>query len=265
MAWSPWLAVWMTALLLMPATGASRTPDLAREQRMAAEIVDAILDGEPVELETAQGVRFLGIYTESAMQPATGTLVILHGRGFHPDWADVVQPLRVGLIEHGWNTLSIQLPVLAKEAKYLDYVEVFPAAVPRIEAALAAARERGNGKVVMVAHSCGAHMAQHWLLEGGASASGAIDAFVGIGMGATDYGQAMAEPFVFDRLSIPVLDVYAERDFPAVRRLAPQRWALMKQGGHADNAQIEIPDAEHYFVDRGEALVEAIAAWLNQL
>lgn len=231
---------------------------------MAAEIVDAILDGDPIELETAQGLRFLGIFTESTTQPATGTLLILHGRGFHPDWADVIQPLRVGLIEHGWNTLSIQLPVLAKEAKYFDYVEVFPDAVPRIESALAAARGQGAGRFVVIAHSCGAHMAQHWLLEGGASAVDAIDAFVGIGMGATDYGQAMVEPFVLDRLRIPVLDVYAERDFPAVRRLAPQRWALMQRGGHPDNAQVVIPDAEHYFVDRGEALVEAIADWLSR-
>ncbi len=41
-------------------------------------------------------------------------VLINHGRGFHPDWVDTVQPLRVGLVDYGWNTLSIQMPVLAK-------------------------------------------------------------------------------------------------------------------------------------------------------
>ena len=38
-------------------------------------------------------------------------MIILHGRGYHPDWAEVANPLRVGLAE-GWNTLSLKMPVL---------------------------------------------------------------------------------------------------------------------------------------------------------
>jgi alpha/beta superfamily hydrolase len=39
----------------------------------------------------------------------------------------------------------------------------------------------------------------------------------------------------------------------------------MQHGGHPHNAQLVIPDAGHYFVDRGDALVEAIAEWLEPL
>jgi hypothetical protein len=28
-------------------------------------------------------------------------VLIIHGRGFHPDWVDTVQPLRVGLVDYG--------------------------------------------------------------------------------------------------------------------------------------------------------------------
>ena len=240
-------------------------PDLAREQRMAAEIVDAILDGDPIEIVTEDGLSFLGIFTETAVLPVRGTVLILHGRGLHPNWPNVVHPLRVGLVEHGWNTLAIQLPVLAKDATYYDYFDVFDAAIPRIEAAIAFARAASGGKLVVLAHSCGTHMAQHWIHARSDTAPAQFDAFVGIGMGAIDIGQTLREPFALDKLSMPVLDVYAELDFPNVQRLASARREAMRRGGNARNAQIVVPDAEHYFVDRGQALLDVVAAWLDAL
>lgn len=237
-------------------------PDLEREQRMSAEIVDAIMDGDPIELEAASHT-FMGIYTE-ADEPK-GSVLILHGRGFHPDWANVIQPLRIGLIEHGWNTLSIQMPVLNKAAKYFDYVPIFDDAGPRIEAALAYLKENSEGPVVVIAHSCGSHMAHHWVHEQGAAATEQFQAFVGIGMGATDYQQPMMEPFALDKMAMPVLDLYAENDFPAVLRMAAERKAMIEKVGNPKSAQVVVPDSEHYFVDRGEALTEAIAEWLGQL
>ena len=139
----------------------SGVPDLVREQRMAQQIVDAILDGDPVDLQTRDGLRFLGIHTRSVNTPAKGTVIILHGRGFHPDWDNVVQPLRVGLTESGWDTLSIQLPVLAKNAMYFDYVEIFDAANPRIEAAIAAGTQERD-------RACGASRTQLWRAHGSA-------------------------------------------------------------------------------------------------
>jgi len=240
-------------------------PYLAREQRMAAEIVDAILDGEPIEIETEDGLSFLGIYTETAVLPVNGTVLILHGRGLHPNWTNVVHPLRVGLVEHGWNTLAIQLPVLTKGATYDDYFEVFDDAIPRIEAAIAFARAASGGTLVVLAHSCGTHMAQHWMHARSDTAPAQFDAFVGIGMGAIDIGQTMREPFALDKLPIPVLDVYAELDFPNVQRLAPVRREAMQRRGNVHSAQVVVPDAEHYFVDRGQALLDVVAAWLDTL
>jgi predicted alpha/beta-hydrolase family hydrolase len=252
--------------LTLSAVGAQTHPDLARESRMAEQLVDAILDGEPLDLLAADGKPFLGIYTEHVGEgPARGTLLILHGRGFHPDWPTMIHPLRVAMTTHGWNTLAIQLPVLDKEARYYDYVPVFPAAIPRIEAAIAEARARSPGPLVVVAHSCGYHMAQHWIAERGRAATDQIDAFVGIGMGATDTGQRMVRPFVLDQLTLPTLDLLGSRDYPAVRRLAPMRWAAMRRGGHPHNAQIIVPGADHYFVDRNEALVDVLATWLEGL
>ena len=236
--------------------------DLAREKRMAEQIVDAILDGSPIRLHAA-GNDFLGIYTEA--EDTKGGVLILHGRGFHPDWASVVQPLRVGLVEQGWNTLSIQMPVLQKGAKYFDYVYVFPDAMPRIEAALDYLHEHSDGPVVIVAHSCGSHMAQHWILEKGEGALRRFDAFVGIGMGATDYRQPMVEPYALDRMSMPVLDIYGGNDYPAVLRMAPERAAMIEHAGDPRSRQVRVPQAAHYFVDHERELVESVAAWLKGL
>lgn len=237
----------------------AQASDLERETRLKDQIIDAIFDGEPLMLE-ADGHEFLSIYTE-ADEPRGGVLV-LHGRGFHPDRADAINPLRVGLADNGWNTLSIQLPVLEKTAKYYDYVPIFGEAIPRIEAAIDYLKEQGNEQIIVIAHSCGAHMAMQYVRERG---DAAFDAFVGIGMGATDYKQPMREPLPFEKISKPLLDVYGGDDYPAVQRLAALRLQMMQDEGNEKSAQIKIPEADHYFVDMGDELVEAVSGWLDTL
>jgi pimeloyl-ACP methyl ester carboxylesterase len=235
--------------------------DLEREQRIHNQIVDAIFDGEPLTL-SADGHDFLAIHMQSDAEPKKGAAIILHGRGLHPNWETVVQPLRVALPESGWDTLAIQMPVLEKEAKYFDYVPIFPEAYPRIEAAIAYLKEQGVDTIVLIAHSCGAHMAMNWIGEHGDQA---IAAYVGIGMGATDYKQPMVEPFPLDRMAIPVLDVYGSKDYPAVLRMAPERRALIEKAGNPQSGQQVIEGAEHYFNGHNDALVETISNWLNGL
>ena len=248
---------------------AAQASDLAREARLAEQIIDAIIDGDPVMLRSGDH-EFLSIYTEAettAEHPrAHGAAIILHGRGFHPNWADVVLPLRVGLTEYGWNTLSMQMPVLEKEAKFYDYVPIFSEAGPRIDAGIEYLRARLEGqdktKIVLIAHSCSVHMVMEWIDAGKMHG---IDALVGIGMGATDYRQPMAKPFPLDKISLPVLDVYGADDYPAVQRGAPQRLAMMKQAGNPRSAQIVVLEANHYFTEMGDELLDTILAWLNTL
>ena len=246
--------------------------DLARENRLADEIVDTILDGDAVYLNAqvaGSELEFLTIFTEA--DEAKGTAIILHGRGFHPDWPDAINPLRVGLTESGWNTLSVQMPVLEKTAKYYDYVPLFGEAVPRINSAIEYAREQLeqseiNGKVVLIAHSCGAHMAMAWVEAQEASGlTKDIDAYIGLGMGATDYKQPMIHPFPLDKLNVPVLDVYAEMDYPAVLKMAGERWRQIESAGNDKSRQVVIKDSAHYYKDRGEALTSVIEQWLQTL
>lgn len=249
------LIVFILGLFSMQANAS----DIEREKRLASEIVDGIMDGD-AEYLTVGEHQFLAIYTEA--ENPRGGVIIMHGRGFHPDWSDVAYPLRVGLAERGWNTLSIQMPVLDKEAKYYDYVEILPDAFPRIEAAIDFLKEKGNEKVILIAHSCSVHMAMAWIDAGRMRD---VDGYIGIGMGAVDYQQPMLKPFPLEQMKVPVLDVFGADEYPAVIKGAPGRLAAIKKAGNPKSKQITVPDANHYFTDQGRALLDAVTPWLNDL
>ena len=163
-----------------------KKPDYAREERMISEIEDAVMDGDVEYLPIADDKEVFSIYMEPDADTPKGGVIVLHSRGYHANWANTIKPLRVGLAEKGWHTLSVQMPVLDKEATYYDYVPIFPYAHERIDAALNFYKQRGIDNVVLVSHGCGAHMSMSYFDKYGDSK---INAYVGIGMGATDYKQ----------------------------------------------------------------------------
>ena len=253
------LAGGLAALAVAP--GIATAQDLERERRLEAEIVDMIIDGEPVRLD-ADGHPFLALHTEAADGGSGRAVLVMHGRGFHPDWPEVAAPLRAELPEHGWETLSLQMPVLEKTATYYDYVPIFAAAFPRIRAGIEYLRERGADTVVLAAHSCSAHMAMAFVRRHG---DAEFDGFIGIGMGATDVGQPMREPFPLVEMAVPVLDLFGDEDYPSVPGKAPDRLAAIRTAGHPRSAQRMIPGADHFFRDMDEELVDAVAEWLSTL
>jgi len=250
----------LNALCALAFAAGSTASDLERERRLAEQTVDAILEGEPLMLN-AGGHEFLGIYTRAETEPERGAAIILHGRGMHPDWEQVAGPLRKALPAHGWSTLSVQMPVLDKDASYYDYVEIMPEAPPRIEAALAYLRNLGTDRIILIAHSCGVHMSMAWIQQHGDTS---IDAYIGIGMGATDYRQPMRQTFPFDRIRVPLLNIHGEDDYPAVQRLAAQLEPLLAQL-NTRSAQRRIPGAGHYFNGHEAELSVVISDWLETL
>ncbi len=105
-------------------------------------------------------------------------------------------------------------------------------------------------------------MAMLWMEQHGDSG---IDAFVGIGMGATDYKQPMRHPFPFASIAIPVLDLYGEEDYPAVHRLAPERLTLINHGGNPLSKQMISAGANHDFSNNSEQLIKEVSDWLDSL
>ncbi|MGV6827664.1 MAG: DUF3530 family protein [bacterium] len=233
--------------LLFTATGFAS--DLAKEQRWKDQIVDALLDGDEATLNDGKN-DFLGIITE-ADEPQKTAVILMHGIGVHPDWEQVIKPLRVELPAMGWTTLSIQMPVLPNEAEEKDYLPLLSEAAPRIAAGIAYLKDNGYDDAILIAHSLGARMASMALSEDKVSAK----AYVAIGMGPGNIEH-------LSNIKIPMLDLYGSEDLPDVVSSAAKRAAAENP---ATAKQVRIEGANHYFDDNNEVLLETVSNWIKSL
>ncbi len=232
--------------------------DKAKEQRWADQVVDMIIDGEPVWLET-QGHKFLGIYTEDTTGEPKGAVIVLHGIGVHPNWNDVVYPLRTQLPEHGWTTLSIQLPILPNEAEAKDYAPIIKDAAPRIDVARQFLKDKGFKPVFIVAHSLGATMAAAALAETPSLADG----FVAIGMSVNDTDPMLQTTTYLEQIKLPTLDLYGSRDLKEVLNSVDARRKAARIAQNDNYRQLEIEGADHFFIGLEDDLVRRVRGWLE--
>ena len=232
--------------------------DLAKEQRWADQVVDSIMDGD-AEMLNDGSIEFLTIYTEAAEDKGRAAIV-MHGTGIHPDWQQVVQPVRVGLTEHNWHTLAIQMPILHNEAEYIEYAPLYDEVAPRIEAAIAFLKDNGAKTIVLVGHSQGASMAAYSLSKNSHDVTG----FVAIGIGAYADDERMNSIKALEKITIPVLDIFGSEDLEAVLSSIDDRAAAAKKAGNTDYTQVKVSGAEHMFDGKEDELVEAIAGWLDK-
>jgi dienelactone hydrolase len=237
----------LLALVLCSAVLAHAQADYARERRWAEEITPSILIGDPVYLELKSGHRFLAIYAPHA-KPRGGVIVV-HGLGVHPDWG-LINPLRSQLSEQGYSTLSVQMPVRAAEARADQYPPLFPEAAERLAAAVTFLRSRGLKKIAVIGHSLGARMADYFL---NATPRPGISAWVAIGLPGTLTESAA--------IGVPVLDIYGEKDQPAVLDNAKRRAAALRQ--RRGSAQVQVAGADHFFMGHEKELVRHIRQFLD--
>jgi len=248
----PYFYVFFLFVFLLSGTiQVSWASDLAKEKRWAEQISDSLLDGEAIQLNNGSH-DFLAIETQ-AEEPNDLGVIVLHGIGIHPDWPAVIQPLRVELAEAGWNTLSLQLPVLKNEATGKDYEPLMPEVPLRIDAGIRHLSNQGAKRIAIVAHSMGARMASYYLsnkkVYQEAQTETPIVVFVSIGMG-------IDEKNFLAKVKIPVFDIYGENDLDNVLNSVSDR-----AKASADNKsfkQIKVAGANHFFDDRDDDLLKVV-------
>ena len=238
---------YIVQLLLLIVAPLAYGADYVREQKWADEITPGIVVGEPVFLEGRAGHKFLTIYTEAP--DAKAGLVIVHGIGVHPDWG-LIGRLRSALADHGYTTLSVQMPVLAQEAKPEEYRSTFGEAGERLKTAVDFLRAKGHKKIAIVSHSMGSRMTQYYLTR---EPSAPVNAWVCIGLAGEDD---------FRPMKLPVLDLYGENDLPAVLKGAERRAASIKDLQRSQ--QIMAPKADHFFNDHRTELERYVREFLNK-
>ena len=247
------IIIWITILMLGVSAYAS---DLEKEQRWREEVEDSIMDGEAVDLRV-DGYDVFAIYTEAEDGSDKG-MIVVHGTGIHPNWQHVVQPIRIEMIAHGWNTLSIQMPILHNEAEYEEYVPLYPEVPPRLRAAEAFLKDRGMKTLLIVAHSQGATMSSYYLSRHPSDVKGLI----AIGMGATQKDSHVNSAESLKNIAIPVLDLFGDDDLPGVLETADRRKNSSVHNAYYSQQMIE--GANHFFDGMDHDLITAVADWARQ-
>lgn len=232
--------------------------DVARERRWSDQVIDGLVVGEATWLQT-NGQEFLAIYTESTAE-TQGGVILLHGIGVHPDWPDVIHPLRLGLPDHGWSTLSLQMPIADRNATFDEYIPLLEEAGPRIEAGIKFLEQQGVFNIVLLGHSLGAMMGLKYLAQ---EKRPKVSAFAAVGLNVSRQG---LEPDILGWLRTtdkPMLDLYGARDLDGVRNTAELRARAAQQAENRDYLQVEIPVADHFFRGADAALVKRVRGWLK--
>ena len=237
---------WLWLLLALWA-GMAQGADYAREKKWADEITPGIVVGDAITLQEKGGHKFLALYTPAPN--ARGAAILVHGMGMHPDWG-LNGTLRTALPERGYATVSIQMPVLAADAKGEDYPPLFPEAAERIGAAVAWLKARGYERVALVSHSMGARMANYYLVN---AAHPGVQAWVAIGITAPFEKPGM--------IPVPTLDIHGDGDFPQVLKGTAERAFYLRRV--KGSAQVVVAGADHYFNGKETDLARFIANFLD--
>ena len=230
---------------LMMAIQVMAAPDYAREERWAQEVIPGLIIGEPVYLTQKNQHRFLGLY--SARKEAQMGIVIAHGMGLNPDWG-MIGSLRQQLYDAGYATLSIQMPVLAADADYRAYTEVFPDAAERLQLAVAYLKQQGFKRIAIVSHSNGSRMTRVYMHTNPPD----VIAWTALSLTQGD---------TFEGIQAPILDLYGENDLAHVLASVKQRKTSLQNPA---SQQKYIAGAGHFFADHEDAMIHEVKEFLDR-
>ena len=231
--------------------------DVAKESRWAEQVIDGLLDGDEHWLIDDIGHEFLSILTEG--DKSSGRAVVLvHGIGVHPNWPDVIYPLRAGLLQQGITTLSLQMPILANDADPREYGLLFTEVPGRINAALEYLGDEGYTEITLVAHSMGASMATYYLAQ---VDNDAVNSLVIIGMGPGITGSENID--ALGKVKVPVLDLYGSADLEHVLSSVERRAEAGAKGPAPEYRQSRVAGAGHFFQGHEDALMQHVIEWLE--
>jgi alpha/beta superfamily hydrolase len=233
--------------------------DTKREADFADEIAKTRYLGKMVWLE-AEGQKFLGLYTETEKKDNKGAVIILHDQGGHPNQLQLIKSLRSFLPEHHWSTLSLQMPLREMDASAADYYALFPEALARIQAGINYLQDNKTETIVVAGYGLGAMMAAYAQSEKAAD----IKAMVLISLGVPDTQDKSAQTLEFiKKITLPMLDIYADRDLAAVIESARDRRLAAKE--NAAYRQVKIGEEDHLFQHDEGLVVKRIYSWIERV
>ena len=233
-----------------------------REQQIAEKLALIAGADEIVSLK-APGGRFIGIYQRAKTGESHGVVILAHGMGAHPDWPDVISPLRTQLPEFGWSTFSIQMPILSPDEPVAEYGKTLKVAKSRLNAAIDYLHTWEIEQIILLGYSFGAVQVASYLASG---KNENVRAFVSVSMLSQKFIKPGLDVFkLIGEIDLPMLDIYGDEDLPDVRRGSDDRRLAASKNGNRDFKQIELKHAGHHYQGVEDALVEQIQIWLKNI
>lgn len=253
------LGLLLASLLPVQAGGPTIT-NVAREKNWADQVVDAVVVGEAVWLNARQH-KFLALYTPPTPAGNWG-VILLHGRGVHPAWG-FIDSLRADVAEAGFHTLSLQLPILAQDAKFGSYGQTFPEAYERIDSGIRYLKQKGVQHIVLLGHSTGAMTAVAYAAK---RPQTPIAGIVAVGLSTFANGpDAMQPVLMLKSVRVPILDLYGANDLHEVLSYTAARRKAAAEAGNKAYSATAVPDTDHFFTDQYDELKKHTLAWLHRL
>lgn len=237
----------------------SLASDAKREADFADEIAKTKYPGKMLWLE-AERQKFLGLYTETERKSNKGTVIVLHDQGGHPNQRQLIKSLRTFLPEHNWSTLSLQMPLREIDANETDYYALFPEALARIQAGIKYLQDNKTETIILAGYGLGAMMAVYSQSEKAAD----IKAMVLISLAVPDTQHKSAQTLEFiKKITIPMLDVYADRDLAAVVESARDRRLAAKE--NVAYRQVKIGEEDHLYQHDEGLVVKRLYSWIERV
>jgi pimeloyl-ACP methyl ester carboxylesterase len=265
-----YIVVFVLVFMLNGQLAAEDIKELSREQQIAEKLTVTADVDEIISLKAAGG-RFIGLYkrarvseiSESKTGEINGVVILVHGMGAHPDWPDVISPLRTRLTESGWSTLSIQMPILSPEEPLADYGKTLRLANSRIQAAVDYLHDWEIEPIVLLGYSFGAAQAANFLAS---NKPENVQAFISVSMLAQKFIKPKLDVYKFiGEITVPILDIYAEKDLQDVRRGIDDRRLAANKNGNTGFQQIELQGSGHHYLGFEDILAEQIQIWLQSM
>jgi len=253
-------------LLFIPLCAADAA-NQAREKLIAEELVERINPNDALWIDSRDG-PFFALKADYVNTQRQGGIILLHDMEGHPDWPEVISPLRHGLPEKGWPTLSVQLPLLSKEAALTaqNQQRIIDESTARLIAAVEHFTNTGIYNIVLIGQGLGATAISHFL-SGNLKQSHAIyiKAFIAIRFRAH---QQLPEDYLPQALlkiktTLPILDILGTQESPLTQQQARLRKMAAKQSQNPNYRQEQLANADANFRDMEALLLSRISGWLK--
>jgi pimeloyl-ACP methyl ester carboxylesterase len=241
----------LASFTLEPVLASGEPPEWSHSARRFAP------DSQLEQLNAA-GKTFYALLSEPGTADITGHILLLHGARQHPDWPQLIRPLRLTLPKFGWTTFSIELPDAGQQASDKHYAGLLDQATAHILAAQGQLQGMDAQRIVMIAYGLGARMAVDWLSK---TPQSSVSALVLISMADGDSNSGIDSNQDLLKIKVPILDIYAEHDDVKVRKAAHER--SQQRGRLPEYRQLEIYAANQYYNQQEDELIKRIRGWLK--